>query len=183
MSVCGGGPKFTTLNGMDLSRTLARRLISTVDNLRDLMTRFGLRPYEVRMVRTKWSGGERGLGQEFVVFDEPILPTPLILGMDGITRIVQPVGLDEVGGCQLSQVSGRYAEGYLTGRDSEGNPVDGDTQYYFEVVFPTPGEVADGAPRRRFYASSAPLYDPSNFEWRVSLQRSHSDRRNDGSPY
>ncbi len=183
MSVCGGGPKFTTMNGMDLSRTLARRLISTVDNMRDLMTRFGLRPYEVRMVRPKWSGGESGLGQEFVVFDEPILPTPLILGLDGVTRIVQPVGLDEIGGCQLTQVSGRYAEGFLTGNDTDGNPLDPDTQYYFEVMFPTPGSVSDGAPRRRFYAATAPTYDPGNFEWRVNLQRSHSDRRNDGSPY
>ncbi len=28
MSACGGGPRFTQLNGLDLSRTLARRLIS-----------------------------------------------------------------------------------------------------------------------------------------------------------
>jgi len=69
---------------MDLSRTLTRRLISTVDGLRDLLTRFGLRPYEVRMVRTKWTGGYRGAGQEIVVFDEAILPTPLILGLDGL---------------------------------------------------------------------------------------------------
>jgi len=105
------------------------------------------------------------------------------LGLDGVTRIVQPVGLDEIGGCQLTQISGRYAEGFLTGNDSDGNSLDPDTQYYFEVVFPTPGTVSDGAPRRRFYAVSAPLYDAGNFEWRVNLQRSHSDRRNDGSPY
>ena len=182
MSTCGGGPQYTQLNGMDLSRTLTRRLISTVDGLRDLLTRFGLRPYEVRMVRTKWTGGYRGAGQEIVVFDEAILPTPLILGLDGVTRIVQPVGLDEIGACQLTQVSGRYAEGYLTGRDANGSPLDEDTQYYFEVVFPTPNTVSDGAPRRRFYAATAPTYDAGNFEWRVTLQRSHSDRANDGSP-
>lgn len=183
MSACSGGPKFTQLNGMDLSRTLARKLISTVDTLRDLNTRLGFRPYEIRMVRTKWSGGERGVGQEFVVFDEPILPTPLLMGLDGVTRIVQPVGLDEVGACQVTQISGRYAEGFLTGNDADGNPLDLDVQYYFEIVFPTPGSVSDGAPRRRFYASTAPTYDASRFEWRVNLQRSHSDRRNDGSPY
>ncbi len=181
MSACSP-PRYTTLNGLDLSRTLARRLISTVDGLRDLATRFGLRPYEVHMVRTKWTGGERGVGQEFVVFDEPILPTPLILGLDGVTRIVQPVGLDEIGACQVTEISGRYAEGFLTGNDSDGNPLDPDVQYYFEVVFPTPGTVSDGAPRRRFYASSVPTYNASGFQWRVTLQRSHSDRRNDGSP-
>jgi len=167
---------------MDLSNTLARKLISTVDSMRNLATRLGFRPYEVNMVRTKWTGGERGVGYEVVISEEPILPTPLILGLDGITRIVQPVGLDEIGACQLTQISGRYAEGFLTGNDSDGNPLDPDVQYYFEVMFPTPGTVSDGAPRRRFYASNAPTYDPSRFEWRVALQRSHSDRRNDGVP-
>ena len=180
---CGGAKQYTLLNGMDLSRTLARQLIETVDSVRDLATQLGFRPYEVRMVRTKWSGGERGVGQEFVISDEPILPTPLLMGLDGVTRIVQPVGLDEIGACQVTQISGRYAEGFLTGNDTDGNPLDPDVQYYFEVVFPTPGSIADGAPRRRFYASSAPTYDASKFEWRVNLQRSHSDRRNDGSPY
>lgn len=180
---CGGGSQYTLLNGMDLSRTLARQLISTVDSIRDLATQLGFRPYEVRMVRTKWTGGERGVGQEFVISDEPILPTPLVLGLDGVTRIVQPVGLDEVGACQITQISGRYAEGFLTGNDTDGNPLDPDVQYYFEIVFPTPGAIADGAPRRRFYASSAPTYDASSFQWRLTLQRSHSDRRNDGSPY
>ena len=182
MSACGGGPKFTRLNGLGLSNTLGRKLISTVDSVRDLATRFGLRPYEVLMVRTKWSGGYRGEGQEFVISEEPILPTPLILGLDGVTRIVQPVGLDEVGTCQLTEISGRYAEGFLTGNDSDGNPLDPDVQYYFEVVFPTPGTVDDGAPRRRFYAMNAPSYNASKFQWTVTLQRSHSDRRNDGSP-
>lgn len=182
MSSCGGGPRYSQLTGMDLSNTLARKLIPTVDGLRDLATRFGLRPYEVRMVRTKWTGGERGLGYEVVISEEPILPTPLIVGLDGITRIVHAVGLDEIGACQLTQISGRYAEGFLTGNDADGNPLDIDTQYYFEVIFPTPGTVSDGAPRRRFYAVSAPSYDASSFQWRVSLQRSHSDRRNDGSP-
>lgn len=183
MGVCNGGPRYDQLTGLDLSNTLARKLISTVDSVRNLATRFGLRPYEVRMVRTKWTGGERGEGYEVVISEEPILPTPLIVGLDGVTRIVQPVGLDEVGACQLTQISGRYAEGFLTGSDTDGNPLDIDTQYYFEVIFPTPGKAVDGAPRRRFYASSAPTYDASKFEWRVTLQRSHSDRRNDGSPY
>lgn len=183
MGVCDGGPKFTQLNGIDLSRTLARQLISTVDSVRDLATQLGFRPYAVHMVRTKWSGGERGIGQEFVISDEPLLPTPLLLGLDGVSRIVQPVGLDEVGGCQLTQISGRYAEGFLTGTDEDGNAVDPDVQYYFEIIFPTPGSILDGAPRRRFYAANAPTYDASKFEWRVTLQRSHSDRRNDGSPY
>lgn len=178
-----GPTQFTQLNGVGLSNTLARKLIGTVDRLRDLMTQFGFRPYEVRVVRTRWTGGDRGEGQEIVVFDEAILPTPLISSLDGVRRVVNLVGLDELGTVNLSQVSGRYAEGYLTGTDEEGYPLDADTQFYFEVVFPTPGSVTDGAPRRRFFPATAPSYDAGRFEWALTLQRSHVDRRTDGRAY
>jgi hypothetical protein len=167
---------------MDLSRTLARRLIGTVDRLRDIPVRFGLRPYEVHVVRTRWTGGERGVGYEAVVYDEAILPTPLITSLDGVQRVVNIVGLDEIGSVRLEQVSGRYAEGFLSGTDENGNPVDPDTQFFYEVQFPTPGTISDGAPRRRFFPASAPTYDAGRFQWSVSLERSHVDRRNDGTP-
>jgi len=37
-------PRYTQLNGLDLSRTLGRKLIDTVDRVRDIAVRFGLRP-------------------------------------------------------------------------------------------------------------------------------------------
>jgi hypothetical protein len=175
-------PKYAQLSGMDLSKTLGRQLIGVADNLRNLLTLFGMRPYEVHIVRTRWSGGERGIGQEFVISDTPILPTPLISSLDGITRIVNSVGIDEQGTVKLSEVSGRYSENFLSGQDYEGNPQDGDTQWFYEVQFPTPGTVADGAPRRRFFPSSSPTYNPSKFEWTLTLTRSHVDRLNDGTP-
>jgi len=177
-----GPTRFSQLNGMDLSKTLGRRLINTVDRLRDIPVRFGLRPYEVHVVRTRWTGGERGVGYEVVIFDEAVLPTPLITSLDGVSRVVNIVGLDEIGSVRLEQVSGRYAEGYLSGTDENGNPPDPDTNFYYEVQFPTPGTITDGAPRRRFFPSSAPSYDASRFQWSLSLERSHVDRLNDGSP-
>jgi len=177
-----GPNRFSQLNGMDLSRTLGRRLINTVDRLRDIPVRFGLRPYEVHVIRTRWTGGERGVGYEAVIYDEAILPTPLITSLDGVSRVVNIVGLDEIGTVKLEQVSGRYAEGFLSGTDENGNPQDPDTQFYFEVQFPTPGTISDGAPRRRFFPASAPSYDASRFMWTLTLERSHADRRNDGSP-
>jgi len=175
-------PRYTQLNGLDLSRTLGRKLIDTVDRVRDIAVRFGLRPYEVHIIRTRWTGGERGVGMEVVIWDEAVLPTPLITSLDGVQRIVNIVGLDEIGTVSLQQVSGRYAEGFLSGTDSEGNPQDSDTQFYYEIQFPTPGTISDGAPRRRFFPASAPSYDASRFQWSISLQRSHVDRLNDGSP-
>lgn len=175
-------PKYSQLNGLDLSKTLGRQLIQVVDTLRDIPVQFGLRPYEVHLVRTRWTGGERGVGYEVVISDTPILPTPLITSLDGVQRIVNAVGLDEIGSVRLEQVSGRYAEGFLSGTDAQGNPQDPDTQCYYEVQFPTPGTISDGAPRRRFFPSSAPSYDASRFMWTLTLERSHVDRLNDGSP-
>jgi hypothetical protein len=175
-------PKFTQLNGMGLSATLGRKLISVVDTLRDIPVRFGLRPYEVHIVRTRWTGGWRGQGQEVVISDTPILPTPLIQSLDGVQRITNIIGLDEVGTVKLDEVSGRYAEGFLSGTDSEGNPQDPDTNFFYEVQFPTPGTISDGAPRRRFFPSSAPSYDASKFAWSVTLTRSHADRLSNGDP-
>lgn len=175
-------PKFSQLNGMDLSKTLGRRLIGTVDRLRDIPVRFGLRPYEVHIIRTRWTGGERGLGYEAVISDDAILPTPLVTSLDGVQRVVNIVGLDEIGSISIQQISGRYAEGFLSGTDQDGNPQDPDTQFYYEIQFPTPGTITDGAPRRRFFPASAPSYDASRFMWSISLQRSHVDRLNDGSP-
>lgn len=175
-------PKFSQLNGMDLSKTLGRKLIDTVDRLRDIPVRFGLRPYEVSIIRTRWTGGERGVGYEAVISETPILPTPLITSLDGVQRIVNIVGLDEIGTVKLEQVSGRFAEGFLSGTDDNGNPQDPDTQFYFEVKFPTPGTISNGAPRRRFFPASAPSYDASKFQWSLTLERSHVDRLNDGSP-
>lgn len=174
---------FANPNGVQLSNTLARKLIGTVDRLRDLNTRLGFRPYEVRLIRTRWTGGYRGDGQEVVIWEESILPTPLIGSLDGVARVVNIVGLDELGSVRLSEVSGRYAEGFLTGTDEEGNPQDPDTSFFYEVIFPTPGSVSDGAPRRRFYPASAPSYDAGRFQWSVNLQRAHVDRRTNGVPY
>lgn len=178
-----GPTQFTQLNGIGLSNTLARKLIGTVDRLRDLLTQFGFRPYEVRVVRTRWTGGYRGEGQEVVIWEEAILPTPLISSLDGVAHVVNAVGLDEIGTVKLSEVSGRYAEGFLTGVDEEGNPQDPDTQFFYEVIFPTPGQVADGAPRRRFFPANAPTYEATRFQWSLTLQRSHVDRRSNGMPY
>lgn len=178
------GPyQYAQLNGLDLSKTLGRRLISTVDRLRDLNVRFGFRPYEVHVVRTRWTGGERGAGQEVVISDTPILPTPLLLSLDGVQRIVNIVGLDEIGTVRVEQVSGNYAENFLSGNDAQGNGSDADTQFFYEIQFPTPGTVSDGAPRRRFFLNASPTYDATRFMWTLSLQRSHVDRHDNGSPY
>jgi hypothetical protein len=179
---CGGGGKtpggFTSVDSHSINCTLARRLTSTADSLRDLYTAFGLRPYRVKLVKTRWSEGVRGHGVEEVSLERLIEPTPLVLDLSALQEIVQPVGLDEIGTIRLEQVSGRYTEDTLRGYDDQGNPPGPDEQFYYEIEFPVPGD-SDGV-RRRFFLRSAPMYFADKFQWVLVLERSHEDRARNG---
>ena len=176
---CGcGDTGFTDLNGLDIQNTLARKLISTVDKLRNLRVKFGLRVYEVHLVRTRWTGGLRGSGEEYVVSDEAILPVPLIGEINGLTETLQSVGLDEIGTLILTEVSGRYTEDYLRGTGPDGSPLAADETVYYEIYFPpVPGGTAQ---RRRFQLRSAPGYVAGKFQWTLALERARQDRTRSG---
>lgn len=176
---CSGPPRFTDLRPGDFPKTLAGRLICTADNVRDLYTRFGLRPYKVRIIRTRWTGGRRGQGEEFITHERPIRPTPLLADLGAISQIVNPIGLDEVGGVQLSEITGTFTDDDLRGLDSAGTPPEPDEQVFYEIEFPR----SDGQPgeRRRFFLGAAPMYQADQFQWIVRLERAHEgrDRRGD----
>lgn len=169
--------RFTDLSGINLKRTLAQRLISVADGLRDLRTKFGMRPFEVHILRTKWTGGRRGYGEESVVSDLPILPVPRIVDLGSLTEIVQPIGMDEIGSVGMEEISARYTDDQLRGYHDDGTPPDDDEQVYYEVTFPTRDEQQT---RRRFCLRSAPMYYAGRFEWVVRLEKSHADRDRDG---
>jgi hypothetical protein len=167
---------------LPLCGTLARGVIPVVDRLRNLYTTFGLRPYVVTLVKTRWSGGRRSVGVELLV-DNPValLPTPLLSDLTAVAHVVTPVGLDEFGGVLLSEVSGSYTEDFLRGHDGEGRPVQPDEQFYYEVEFPPPCEGRDGD-RRRFVMKGAPMYFADRFQWTIQLERARMDRTRAGDP-
>lgn len=173
-------PPFTTLSGADLSRTLGQGLIETVDSLRDLHAQFGLRPYRVRIIVTEWTGGERGLGEEVVVRSTELLPVPKVSDVSALAKELSSIGLEEAGSLMVSEISGRFGEGVLTGHDAAGNPPEQQQSFQWEVLFLTPGEAGDFGVRRRFFPSSAPTYDAAGFQWRVTLARAHPERLPNG---
>ena len=172
--------KFTLVTGPEIKRTLARRFVPLADNLRDLLTKFGLRTYRVTLVTIQWSGGERGVGTPTVVKEEPILPTPKISDISGITEVVQPIGLDELGQIFISGISGRYTEDQLMGRSELGGDIPNDTEFFYEIEFPN----VDGspAPKRRFFPRGVPKYEAGRLAWTVRLEKSHDDRDRSGDP-
>lgn len=161
-------------------RCAGRALWGAVDAARDVVSRLGLRAYTVHLVRTKWSGGARGLGLEGVVWERPILPTPAVQDVGALRQEVVMIGTAEAGSVRVSEVSPRYTEADLSGLEPDGSPVPEDESVYWEV------RMALGDPlrevRRRFVLAGVPSYDPTNFEWVLQLTRARDDRTPVGEP-
>ena len=171
---------FTVLTPDVLAKSLAHKFIPLADNLRDMNTSMGLRPYIVCIVKTRWTDGERGEGSEYVESITNILPTPLVSDLSSIAEILHPIGLDEAGSIQVSEISGRYTEEQLRGLKDDGSEQDPDVHVYWEVEYVR----ADGVPgeHRRFTLSGAPYFDAGNIEWKVRLDRTHGERTRAGEP-
>jgi len=180
-----GGPYekrdgFAVASPQLLRDSLARKLVPVADKLRDLQTRLGGRPYRVKVVRTTWSGLKRGVGVEQVVSELELLPTPLVVDLNGLGEEVSAVGVTEVGQVILQEVSGRYTEDHLTGVDAEGNPVgDSDSLYYEIESFRPDGQPAE---RRRFALASVPYYAATKFQWTITLDAQLAKRGRNGRP-
>jgi hypothetical protein len=170
-------PKFSAPSSTDLNKTLARKFIPLADKLRDLMTKFGLRQYEVHVVRSRWSGGRRGAGQESVVSDVVVLPTPKIMDLTGLQEIANPTGLTEVGSVRVTEISGSYTESQLRGLDTDGTSPNRDEQVFYEIHFILPNGEAQ---RRRFLLRSAPFYEAGKLQWSLVLEKAQEDRDESG---
>lgn len=172
---CGCG--FTTLEGPAIGRTLIASLTGCVDQIRDLNTCLGARPYQVSLIWTRWSGGERGAGIEEIIRREPILPTPKLDDMAKVRRELQMIGMEELGFIRISEISPRYTEDFLMGLSDDGRPIPEDQNFFWEVHFPR----ADGpGPRRRFFPKAVPSYMATKFQWHIDLLKASEDRTRDG---
>lgn len=176
-----GNPQPRLSTPLDLCGTLGQRLIPTVDRIRNLYTKFGLRPYNVSIIRTRWTGGRRGVGTEQVIFCAPITPTPLLSDMTSVTSVASPIGASEQGDVTLTQISGAYTEDQLYGLDQTSTPIPLDEQVYWEIEFPPACKGGQGE-RRRFTPSSAPMFTADKFEWEIQLTRQRVDRIRNGLP-
>lgn len=156
--------------------SLVEQLGPTADNLRQLYTEFGLRPYRVFSVVVKWSGGASGLGDAVVASETELLPTPLVKDMKPIRGVSKPAGRNEEGGIMLTQISPRYTEDDIRAlfhTQPLGEALDG----FLEVRV----DSRDGeAVRRRFSVKGAPYRDAGKFEWSARLRIQYADRSRAG---
>jgi hypothetical protein len=160
--------------------TLIDALAPAIDCARDLYTSLGLRTYQVNLVWTRWSGGERGVGQETVLAVETLLPTPKLSGLGAVAIELKELGSSEQGSVTLSEISLRYSEDLLMGRGGPlplGEPIPFDVQFYWELALP----VGDGtAIRRRLTPNGVPERSGGKLQWSIQLNETEGRRARDG---
>ena len=164
----------------DVAARAGARLSSLWDRARDAMSRAGLRPYTVTIVRARAVGVKaRGDGPTEVVGEWALLPTPKISDLTSVSETLDVDQLRESGSIMLSEVSLSYSEAVLMGLGESGKPIPAGETFYYEVRY------LDGfgrtTARRRFVPSSAPSSDMARAMWSVNLSRAPWDRDRGGT--
>ena len=156
--------------------SLANSLGSLADDLRQMYTAFGLRPYRLFSIVTEWSGGEHGRGEERLVSETELLPTPRV-SLSGLRGSLSDGGLRERGTLRVDQISPRYTE---------------DDIYSIFHCHPLPArftgwiemreDARDGEnpPRRRFVAIGVPARSADGFQWAVDMTQQDPSRNRYG---
>lgn len=164
--------------------SLAESMGDLVDDVRQMYTDFGLRPYRLFSIVVRWSGGQRGRGEPTVVSEREFLPTPLIKwggrGSGDHGGAATPGGVEERGTVQVTELSPRYTEDEIRGlfHVQRGQLQPGE-EGFLEMVM----DGRDGlAIRRRFVVKGTPWRDAEGFQWRSTLLAQDDRRDRVGRP-
>lgn len=179
------------LSPAEAKRTLANRFAGSAakpgiaDKLRQLNTKFGLRSLRAFIVWTRWQGASQGQGNEEVIAEIEILPTPKVVGLDGVTLNPFRAGMFPVGSLRLDEISGTFDRDTLKGRKVPGHPeIDPTTErfeFFYELV--DDGRAGDApAHRARYRLFGEPQRREGFVCWAIMLQRMNDDRQRDGTP-
>lgn len=156
--------------------SLTESLGGVVDDLRQIYTDLGQRPYTVHSVVVAWTGGSPGHGDAVVAQEVQLLPTPKLVDMKPVRGVAKPAGFDEEGAITLRQISPRYTEDDIRALFHT-QPLSRDREAFLEVRV----DGRDGSTiRRRFTVKGAPFRDAPKFGWSVRLITQSHDRARDG---
>jgi len=152
------------------SLSLANELGLVVDDLRQLYTDFGLRPYRVFSVVVRWASGTVGYGEVQECTRTEILPTPNVV-MRGVNNQATDVGIHEVGSIRIDEISPNYTEADIDELFAM-QPLPKGYEAFWEVHV----DRRDGRTvRRRFVPADAPFRDAENFQWSGRFTKQDDD--------
>jgi len=90
------------------ARSLAGSLGPSLDEIRQIGTDLGLRPYRVFLVHWQWAG-EKGVGRPREISRREILPTPRVRDMSQASFLMSQFGMTEAGGIFIDRISAKYS--------------------------------------------------------------------------
>jgi len=210
MSDCGGRSA-KLLSAQEARQTLASRLASTANRLRARYTTFGLRPYVVELVWSRWTGGERGEGNERVLLRLPLLPIPKVEDLASINKVLFSAGTLPVGTVRISQLNPlltadamlgktmpcdcqELRDAVMAGRAARNLNLEAvkfeetpePYEFFWEIhedgrTLPITGPHSQPV-RHRFRPLSEPFLQADRFQWNILLERVSEDYGRDGKP-
>lgn len=162
-----------------------------VDDIRQIATDLGARPYRVFLLWTLAGGEERGEGDERLLAELELLPTPSVQDLTSITFAPYSAGKLPVGSVRVSQISTRYGEDVLAGNilptGAQPDARRGDFFYEVREVEGLAGQCGpneDGLVRqplrKRYRLLGGPYRVPTRVMYEVILERASEDRKRDG---
>ena len=178
-------PDIRALRPGEAGRSLASRLAPVADRMRQLNTRFGIRPYRVFLCWTTFGGTETGEGYEQMRQRIELLPTPRVTSLDNIAFSPWHAGILQVGSLKVTEVSCvAYGEDVLRGFDQKlvpgldltgPNPtIPEPWDFFYEVV--EDGRGGGEPDRPRFRLANTPHRDASKAQWEFTLERTSRER-------
>lgn len=179
-------PKIRALSPEEAKRTLAHRLSPLADRLNQLFTKFGIAPYRVFLTWTKWTGLERGEGDERLFRRIEILPTPELKSLDAVSFSVFHAGTVPVGSVKLERISNvTFTADILLGKAFPDDPlpfgedagekhIPEPYEFFYEIV--EDGRGDDPPKRARFRPMNMPLRRADQTDFTIMLERVSQDR-------
>lgn len=155
-------------------RTLVARFGPRVNRLRQLSTRFGLRPYRVFLVWYAWTGEEPGEGSYTEVKSIEILPTPQV--SESTRYDIRDGGKVMTGTYSVRKVSPTLTEDLLRGQvyPTTEKELPRNLEFFYELVEDGRG---DSEPlRRKCKLDTPPFRLAGKLDWNLTLV--HVDESN-----
>ena len=161
--------------GQSMEPSLVDELGEVADDLRQLMTDFGARPYRMFSVIVSWDGGEVGRGTQRILRETELLPTPYI-DMSVLRYNVVSGGRSDSGSTKVLEISPRYTEFEL--EEMFPRELALHEQAFLEVRM----DGRDGAKplRHRFAVVGLPARDATGFQFTMAVSIQFEERTPDG---
>jgi hypothetical protein len=152
------------------------------DRLRQLNTKFGLRAKRVFLVWSRFTGQERGEGDEKMLARVELLPTPKVSDLSAVTLNPYSGGKLPVGSIRLDEVSLTFTMDELTGKAVPGQQarrIPEAVDFFFEVQ--EDGRGDNPAEIQRYRLLGVPNRREGYVGWSILLERASEDPARSGA--